>query len=192
MKLKDVDWKLVRLFDGSTISPNSFKHVSLPQIEEMMGIDVMPGEAEGYYIETSRKREEYYKATAKMIARSSPCRWRHYGALITCGYDIISAGCNWPKKTDVWKKHCEFSKCIMEDGKHNLSMCVECLAEHPVDHAIREAKKYEKEPNWVNLKDCTIYIYCEENGKMIDVELCPKCEELIKQSGIKRVVKSRW
>lgn len=129
-------------------------------------------------------KDEYYLGIAKAVSARSTCLRRHYGAVIVKDDEIISTGYNGRPRGD--SNCCDLGYCVREkEGHaHNDGDYFSCGAVHSEQNAIISASRKE-------MIGSTLYLYGEEDGKVLDAEPCPICRALIKNAGIAKVVGSR-
>lgn len=126
--------------------------------------------------------DDYYLNIAKAVAQRSTCLRRQYGAVVVNSDNkIVSTGYNGSPKGDA--NCCDIGECRRMDMPHNSGDYSTCRAIHAEMNAIMMASKEE-------MKDATLYLYGEENGKIIECEPCPLCSKIIKNSGIKKIITS--
>jgi dCMP deaminase len=128
--------------------------------------------------------DDYYLGVAKAVSMRSTCLVRQYGAVIVNHSEIVSTGYNGSPRGEInccdieyCKRYAENSKSAHNDGNYN-----QCESVHAEMNAIISASRKE-------MLGATLYLFGSENGKPIIAEPCPVCSRLIKNAGIKRVVK---
>lgn len=111
-------------------------------------------------------RDRSYLSVARYLARKSSARNTH-GAIIVKGGRVLGTG---------WNKNRNHPAIVSpEHIKTNCSY-------HAEEVAIREAGED-------NVRGAIIYVArVSKNGEDRDSKPCPKCEALIRQTGIKRVI----
>ena len=123
--------------------------------------------------------DDYYLNIAKAVSKRSSCLKRQYGAVIVNNQEIISTGYNGSPRGEV--NCCDVGSCNRLNEVHNSGKYDLCRSVHAEQNAIISASRKE-------MIGGTLYLYGEENGKIIDASPCPICERMIKNAGIERVV----
>lgn len=136
-------------------------------------------------------KDEYYLNIAREVCKRSTCLKRHYGAAIVKNDEIISTGYNGAARGEP--NCCNIHKeCPRKNVKHNSGNYGDCPAVHAEQNAIISSSRSE-------LLNSILYLYGEDvildgNGEILviteidDVQPCPICMRLIKNSGIKEIV----
>lgn len=124
-------------------------------------------------------KNEYYLQIAKAVSRRSTCLRRQYGAVIVNNDEIISTGYNGSPRGE--ENCCDTGICYRVGHAHNDGDYANCCSVHAEMNAIISASRAE-------MLGATLYLYGEENGKLIAAEPCPICSRLINNAGIKEVV----
>lgn len=124
-------------------------------------------------------KNEYYLQIAKAVSRRSTCLRRQYGAVIVNNDEIISTGYNGSPRGE--ENCCDTGICYRVGHAHNDGDYASCCSVHAEMNAIISASRAE-------MLGATLYLYGEENGKLIAAEPCPICQRLINNAGIKEVV----
>lgn len=130
-------------------------------------------------------KDQYYLNIAKAVLSRSTCLRRQYGAVIVKDDEIIATGYNGAPRGDV---NCldtgicpRIAKNIPQGERYE-----ECVAVHAEQNAIISAARKD-------MVGATLYLYGENYNKSeFDVTLnaapCKICKQLIKNSGIARIV----
>lgn len=124
-------------------------------------------------------KDEYYIGIAAAVSKRSTCLRRQYGAVIVNNDEIISTGYNGSPRGGV--NCCDIGTCNRIGHAHNDGDYSKCCSVHAEMNAIISASRAE-------MLGGTLYLYGEENSKVIKAEPCPICERLIKNAGIERIV----
>lgn len=122
--------------------------------------------------------DEYYLEIAKAVSKRSTCLRRQYGAVIVNNKEIIATGYNGVPRGD---EHC--SSCSRKGYEHNDGNYGSCRSVHAEMNAIISASRRE-------MLGGTLYLAGFEDGKLISAEPCPICSRIIKNAGIKKVVRT--
>lgn len=123
--------------------------------------------------------EEYYLGIAAAVSRRSTCKRRQYGAVIVKNNEIIATGYNGSPRGEA--NCCDGTTCKRLGHEHNDGDYGDCESVHAEMNAmISTARK--------DMIGSTMYLYGEENGKIIDAEPCPICSRMIKNAGIFKVI----
>jgi dCMP deaminase len=123
--------------------------------------------------------DEYYLDIAKSVSKRSSCLKRQYGAVIVNNQEIIATGYNGSPRGEV--NCCDLGYCNRLNEVHNSGKYDLCKSVHAEQNAIISASRKE-------MIGGTLYLYGEENGKVIDATPCPICDRMIKNAGISRVI----
>ena len=125
--------------------------------------------------------DEYYLKIAEAVSKRSSCLKRQYGAVIVKNKEIISTGYNGSPRGEV--NCCDIGKCERIHVPHNSGQYDQCSSVHAEMNAMLTASR-------ASMLGATLYLYGEQNGKVVDGTPCPVCSRLIKNAGITRVVSS--
>lgn len=123
--------------------------------------------------------DEYYLNIAMAVSKRSSCLKRQYGAVIVNNKEIVATGYNGSPRGEV--NCCDLGYCNRLGEAHNSGKYDTCKSVHAEQNAIISASRKD-------MIGGTIYLYGEENGKVIDSHPCPICERMIKNAGITRIV----
>ena len=123
--------------------------------------------------------DSYYLNIAKAVSKRSSCLKRQYGAVIVNNQEIVAAGYNGSPRGE--ENCCDRGYCERLHEVHNSGLYDTCKSVHAEQNAIISASRRQ-------MIGGTLYLYGEENGKVIDCEPCPICERMIKNAGIVKVV----
>ncbi len=123
--------------------------------------------------------DEYYLDIAKSVSKRSSCLKRQYGAVVVNNQEIIATGYNGSPRGEV--NCCDLGYCNRLNEVHNSGKYDLCKSVHAEQNAIISASRKE-------MIGGTLYLYGEENGKVIDATPCPICDRMIKNAGISRVI----
>lgn len=123
--------------------------------------------------------DEYYMNIAKAVSKRSSCLKRQYGAVIVNNQEIVSTGYNGSPRGEV--NCCDSGVCMRLNEAHNSGLYDNCKSVHAEQNAIISASRRD-------MIGGTLYLYGEENGKVIDAKPCPICSRMIKNAGITQVV----
>lgn len=126
--------------------------------------------------------KEYYLDIAKAVSKRSTCLRRQYGAVIVNNDEIIATGYNGAPRGQ--ENCCDIGSCNRTDCRHNDGNYGNCRSVHAEMNCFLSASRRE-------IIGGTLYLYGEENDKQIDCEMCPICQRLAINAGIKMVVYSR-
>lgn len=127
-------------------------------------------------------KDEYYLNIAKAVSKRSTCLRRQYGAVIVNNGEIIATGYNGSPRG--YENCCDISQCMREDHKHNDGNYDSCRSVHAEMNALLSAARRD-------MIGGTLYLYGEENNKIINAEPCPICSRLIQNASIFKVVCSK-
>ncbi len=125
--------------------------------------------------------DEYYIDIAKAVSFRSSCLKRQYGCVIVNNQEIIATGYNGSPRGEV--NCCDMGYCKRLHEPHNSGCYDSCNSVHAEQNAFLSARR-------TDMIGGTLYLYGEENGKLIDCEMCPICKRMAKNAGIKYVVYS--
>lgn len=126
-------------------------------------------------------KNNYYLNIAKAVSLRSTCLRRQYGAVIVNNDEIIATGYNGAPRG---KSNCCDSKtCNRTSHEHNDGNYGDCQSVHAEMNAMISAARRD-------MIGATLYLYGEENGRVIDASPCPICERMIINAGIKKVISS--
>lgn len=122
----------------------------------------------------------YYLGIAKAVSRRSTCIRRQYGAIIVKNDEIIATGYNGSARGEP--NCCDEGVCWREKNfiPHG-EQYEKCVAVHAEQNAIISAARKDTIGS-------TMYLYGEENGKIISAQPCKICSRMIKNSGIEMIV----
>lgn len=127
--------------------------------------------------------EEYYLGIAAAVSRRSTCMRRQYGAVIVKNDEIIATGYNGSPRGEA--NCCDNDngryQCKRLGHEHNDGDYGDCESVHAEMNAMISAARKD-------MIGSTMYLYGEENGKIIDAEPCPICSRMIKNAGIFKVI----
>lgn len=123
--------------------------------------------------------EEYYLGIAAAVSRRSTCKRRQYGAVIVKNDEIIATGYNGSPRGEA--NCCDGTTCKRLGHEHNDGDYGDCESVHAEMNAMISAARKD-------MIGSTMYLYGEENGKIIDAEPCPICSRMIKNAGIFKVI----
>lgn len=123
--------------------------------------------------------EEYYLGIAAAVSRRSTCMRRQYGAVIVKNDEIIATGYNGSPRGEA--NCCDGGTCKRLGHEHNDGDYGDCESVHAEMNAMTSAARKD-------MIGSTMYLYGEENGKIIDAEPCPICSRMIKNAGIFKVI----
>lgn len=124
--------------------------------------------------------EEYYLDIAAAVSRRSTCKRRQYGAVIVKNDEIIATGYNGSPRGEA--NCCDGRyQCKRLGHEHNDGDYGDCESVHAEMNAMISAARKD-------MIGSTMYLYGEENGKIIDAEPCPICSRMIKNAGIFKVI----
>ena len=126
--------------------------------------------------------DDYYLNIAKAVAQRSSCLKRQYGAVIVNNREIIATGYNGSPRGEI--NCCDLGFCKRLHEPHNSGEYATCESVHAEQNALLSAAR-------ANILGGTLYLYGEENGRVIDAEPCPICSRMIKNAGILHVVASK-
>lgn len=122
--------------------------------------------------------EEYYLGIAAAVSRRSTCKRRQYGAVIVKNDEIIATGYNGSPRGEA--NCCDGSTCKRIGHEHNDGDYGDCESVHAEMNAMISAARKD-------MIGSTLYLYGEENGKVIAAEPCPICRRMMKNAGIAKV-----
>lgn len=122
--------------------------------------------------------EEYYLGIAAAVSRRSTCKRRQYGAVIVKNDEIIATGYNGSPRGEA--NCCDGSTCKRLGHEHNDGDYGDCESVHAEMNAMISAARKD-------MIGSTLYLYGEENGKVIAAEPCPICRRMMKNAGIAKV-----
>lgn len=126
-------------------------------------------------------KEMYYLGIAKAVAERSTCLKRKYGAVIVKDDEIIACGYNGSPRGE---ENCnEKGDCPRLNVEHGSNYEI-CKSVHAEMNAIISASRKD-------MLGSVLYLYGEEEGKVILAEPCSICSRLIKNAGIIEVVGSK-
>lgn len=126
-------------------------------------------------------KEMYYLGIAKAVSERSTCLKRKYGAVIVKDDEIIACGYNGSPRGE---ENCdEKGDCPRLNVEHGSNYEI-CKSVHAEMNAIISASRND-------MMGSTLYLYGEEEGKVILAEPCSICSRLIKNAGIKEVIGSK-
>lgn len=127
--------------------------------------------------------EEYYLSIAAAVSRRSTCMRRQYGAVIVKNDEIIATGYNGSPRGEM--NCCDSTDACKRLGhKHNDGDYGDCESVHAEMNAMISAARKD-------MINSTLYLYGEENGKIINAEPCPICSRMIKNAGIFKVITAK-
>lgn len=127
--------------------------------------------------------EEYYLGIAAAVSRRSTCMRRQYGAVIVKNDEIIATGYNGSPRGEM--NCCDSTDACKRLGhKHNDGDYGDCESVHAEMNAMISAARKD-------MINSTLYLYGEENGKIINAEPCPICSRMIKNAGIFKVITAK-
>lgn len=127
--------------------------------------------------------EEYYLGIAAAVSRRSTCTRRQYGAVIVKNDEIIATGYNGSPRGEM--NCCDNAdSCKRLGHKHNDGNYGDCESVHAEMNAMISAARKD-------MINSTLYLYGEENGKIINAEPCPICSRMIKNAGIFKVITAK-
>jgi len=144
-------------------------------------------------------KDEYYLQIALAVSKRSTCLKRHYGCVIVKNDEIIATGYNGSARGET--NCCERGYCDRIDKPHNSGDYSDCCSVHAEQNAMLSAARKD-------MIGATMYLACEEykldQNKSVeyqddiftwqeinDVEPCPICRRMIKNSGIENVISRR-
>lgn len=122
--------------------------------------------------------EEYYLGIAAAVSKRSTCKRRQYGAVIVKNDEIIATGYNGSPRGEA--NCCDGAACKRIGHKHNDGDYGDCESVHAEMNAMISAARKD-------MIGSTLYLYGEENGKVIAAEPCPICRRMMKNAGIAKV-----
>lgn len=122
--------------------------------------------------------EEYYLGIAAAVSRRSTCKRRQYGAVIVKNDEIIATGYNGSPRGEA--NCCDGTTCKRLGHEHNDGDYGDCESVHAEMNAMISAARKD-------MIGSTLYLYGEENGKVIAAEPCPICRRMMKNAGIAKV-----
>lgn len=122
--------------------------------------------------------EEYYLGIAAAVSKRSTCKRRQYGAVIVKNDEIIATGYNGSPRGEA--NCCDGSTCKRLGHEHNDGDYGDCESVHAEMNAMISAARKD-------MIGSTLYLYGEENGKVIAAEPCPICRRMMKNAGIAKV-----
>lgn len=124
--------------------------------------------------------DEYYLGIAAAVSRRSTCMRRQYGAVIVKNDEIIATGYNGSPRGEM--NCCDSTDACKRLGhEHNDGDYGDCESVHAEMNAMISAARKD-------MINSTLYLYGEENGKIINAEPCPICSRMIKNAGIFKVI----
>lgn len=126
--------------------------------------------------------DDYYLNIAKSVSKRSSCLKRQYGAVIVNNKEIVSTGYNGSPRGEI--NCCDLGYCERLHIPHNSGQYDSCRSVHAEQNCFLSASRSE-------MLGGTLYLYGEENGKPVDAEMCPICNRLAVNAGIKKVVCSK-
>ena len=130
-------------------------------------------------------KDEYYLRIAEAVSARSTCLRRHYGAVIVKNDEIISTGYNGTPRG--LSNCCDEGYCEREVyGVPHGERYEKCKAVHAEANAIISASRRD-------MIGATLYLVgFKQDGTQIErVFPCPICDNLIFNSGIKKIVVRR-
>lgn len=122
--------------------------------------------------------EEYYLGIAAAVSKRSTCTRRQYGAVIVKNDEIIATGYNGSPRGEA--NCCDGTACKRLGHEHNDGDYGDCESVHAEMNAMISAARKD-------MIGSTLYLYGEENGKVIAAEPCPICRRMMKNAGIAKV-----
>lgn len=126
-------------------------------------------------------KDTYYLEIARAVSKRSTCLRRQYGAVIVKDDEIISTGYNGSARGNP--NCCDTGECWRD--AHNVphgEQYEKCVAVHAEQNALISAERK-------HMIGATLYLYGEENGAVIDAKPCEICGRMLKNAGIKKVVR---
>lgn len=126
--------------------------------------------------------DDYYLGIAEAVSKRSSCLKRQYGAVIVNNQEIVSTGYNGSPRGEI--NCCDTGKCERLHVPHNSGRYDLCHSVHAEMNALLAASR-------ADVLGGTLYLYGEENGKVINASPCPVCSRLIKNAGISKVIASK-
>lgn len=130
--------------------------------------------------------EHYYLGVAQAVSRRSSCLRRKYGVVIVKDNRIVSTGYNGAPKGVA--NCCDTGICVRKENKIPHGERYElCDGVHGETNAMIKASPEE-------LQGATLYLYGYdiELGKTIDAAPCIMCERNLKNSGIEKIIGSKF
>lgn len=124
-------------------------------------------------------KNEYYLEICRAVSRRSTCLRRQYGAVIVNNDEIVATGYNGSPRGAI--NCCDVGICKRIGKEHNDGNYGDCCSVHAEQNCFLSASRAE-------MLGGTLYLYGEENGELIDCEMCPICKRLAINAGIKEVV----
>lgn len=126
--------------------------------------------------------DEYYMNIAKAVSKRSSCLKRQYGVVVVNNQEIISTGYNGSPRGEA--NCCDLGYCERLHEPPNSGLYDKCKSVHAEQNAIISTSRRD-------MIGGTMYLYGEENGKIITARPCPICSRMIKNAGITTLVCSK-
>ena len=123
--------------------------------------------------------DDYYLNIAKSVSMRSSCLKRQYGCVIVNNQEIIATGYNGSPRGEL--NCCDIGYCKRLHEPHNSGNYDTCKSVHAEQNALISASRSE-------MIGATLYLWGEENGKSIEAEMCPICERMMKNAGIRYAI----
>ena len=128
-------------------------------------------------------KDQYYLGIAHVVSKRSTCLRRHYGAVIVKDDIIISTGYNGSPRGEP--NCCDTGDCKRVGIEHNHADYSMCNAVHAEMNAMLSPRRSD-------MIGSTLYLYGEDKdgNTTFDAKPCNICMNLIKNSGIAKIVNS--
>lgn len=128
-------------------------------------------------------KDTYYYNIALEVSKRSTCLKRQYGCVLVNNDEIIATGYNGSARGE--DNCCEiYEECPRKNVPHNSGDYSDCPAIHAEQNAMLSAARKD-------MLGSIMYLAGSENGETIIAEPCPICKRMMKNAGIKYIIKKK-